>query len=75
MHAKGDIDVGRRAAQLLLEKEAKAGMTTEAQLERMGLDRKTLYSWSAGHTPSGRALQVLALAGYDVVYILTGRKT
>lgn len=76
MNRKGDPAIGKRAAVELLEREALTGISTRRQLERMGLDRRTLYAWgNLGATPSGDALAGMANAGYDVIYILTGRRT
>ena len=72
---KGDIQIGERAAMELLEIEARSGVRTSEQIKALGLDRKVLYEWQHGATPSGAALQRMALAGYDVMYILTGRRT
>lgn len=75
MRRRSDPNIGRRAANVLLEREAQTGITTRQQLERMGLDRKMLYRWGTReNVPSGDALACLANAGYDVVYILTGRR-
>jgi len=76
MQHKGDIQIGRRAASALLEREAQTGVSTRRQLEKMGLDRRTLWAWGTlGHVPSGDALARMAEVGYDVMYILTGRRS
>lgn len=66
---KGDIGIGVRAFELI---NARGGVTQE--MHRLGMHRNKAYEWAAGKVPSGRALQAMCLAGYDIVYILTGRK-
>ena len=65
---KGDIDIGARAFELINAR----GVTRE--MHRLGMHRNKAYEWAAGKVPSGRALQAMCLAGYDIVYILTGRR-
>ena len=66
---KGDISIGARAFELINAR----GVTKE--MHRLGMHRNKAYEWAAGKVPSGRALQAMAFSGYDIVYILTGRKT
>lgn len=66
---KGDIGIGVRAFELINER---GGITQE--MHRLGMHRNKAYEWANGKVPSGRALQAMCLAGYDIVYILTGRK-
>ena len=66
---KGDIHIGTRAFELI---NATGSVTKE--MNRLGLHRNKAYEWNAGKVPSGRALQAMALAGHDVIYILTGRR-
>ena len=66
---KGDIGIGARAFELI---NARGGITQE--MRRLGLHRNKAYEWAAGKVPGGRALQAMAYAGYDVLYILTGRR-
>ena len=69
-------EIAKRAAYALLEREAQTGITTRDQLEDMDLHRSTFHAWQQlGRTPSGDVLRRMALAGYDVLYILTGRRT
>jgi hypothetical protein len=69
---KGDLEIGKRAAEELLRKFPQL---TEAQISRrLGFDRKSLWFWKSGETPSGFALQRMCFEGCDVKYILTGRR-
>ena len=68
--------IGKRTAQLLIEREAQTGVPARKQLENMGMRPRNLSAWqSEGRNPGGYALSQMALAGYDVMYILTGRRT
>lgn len=45
------------------------------EIERLGLDRKSYYYWkSVAVAPSTFALQRMFFHGYDVIYILSGRR-
>lgn len=65
---QGDISIGARAFELISAR----GVTSE--MKRLGMHRNKAYEWAAGKVPGGRALQAMALAGYDIIYILTGRR-
>lgn len=67
---QGDISIGARAFELV---NATGSVTKE--MHRIGLHRNKAYDWANGKVPGGRALQAMALAGYDVIYILTGRRS
>lgn len=70
---KPDISIGQRAAAELL---ANAGdRTMVAIMNGIGVRHKCFTDWNHGMAPSAMALQKLALAGYDVLYILTGKRT
>lgn len=65
-------EMGLRAAELML----KIDKPISKQLREMGLGLNIFYGWCNGICdPSGRALRALALAGYDVMYILLGERT
>ena len=69
---KADIEIGKRAAQELLQKFP--GLQEQVICSRIGMDRKNLWEWKQGVTPDGLALQKMAFAGCDVKYILTGSR-
>lgn len=72
MKHKTDREIGKRAAEEIL----KRGGSVLDEMRELGLGRKSFYAWSSGECcPDARALQAMAQGGYDVVYILTGRKT
>lgn len=65
-----DRGICHRAAELV-----RAHGPVQKEFARLGLSRKAIYSWESGDCPpSIYALQAMAYAGYDVHYILTGRK-
>ena len=71
MKNKPDINIGRRAAEEVLK--AIGNCDTGAFCRSIGLSHKLLHPWQHGIAPSAVYLQRLALAGFDVNYILTGR--
>ena len=71
MKRKGDIEIGHRAYEELVDT---FGGVRNA-VKKTGIAKNTIYAWNDGSaTPSGYALQAMALCGIDVLYILTGRK-
>lgn len=67
-------NIGKRAAEAILQRVG-GHRSMDAELDRLKLTRQGFYQWETGkHTPSGKMLQKLALAGYDVHWILTGER-
>lgn len=70
-----DREGGIRAARLIRESLSPKRGALTAKLRQLGLRKNTFNEWERGATAPGfYALQAMALCGYDVVYILTGRK-
>ena len=70
---KGDI--GRRAAEAIRRTANENGTSYGFELDCAGVSREQLYQWEHGKCdPTGILLQRMALAGYDVHYILTGKE-
>ena len=66
--------IGKRAAEEILQRVGNH-RSMEKELDRLQLTRQGLHQYETGkHIPSGKVLQRMALAGYDVHYILTGEK-
>ena len=66
-------NIGRRAAQAIEERVEANGSTLTEELDALGLSRKIKDDWKKrNRSPCAYWLQQLALAGYDVVWILTG---
>ena len=66
---QGDTSIGVRAFESIY-----ATGNVANEMQRLGLHRNKAYDWANGKVPSGRALQAMALAGHNVLYILTGRR-
>lgn len=67
-------NIGKRAALAILGRVGNHDLGME--LDRLELTRQCLYQWEVGkHAPGGKMLRKMALAGYDVIYILTGKET
>lgn len=67
-------DIGKRAAQAIRQK---AGNDCKyvMELDRLNFSRQLVHNWEHNKgTPSGKILQKMALAGYDVHWILTGER-
>ncbi len=68
--------VGRRAAEYIRRTADDNDTSLEFELSCINLNRQTLWQWENDIAePSGKALKRLAEAGYDVNFILTGRRT
>ena len=68
-------DIGRRAAEAVREKAREYEVSYTFELGCLGITREHLYSWERrGYDPKAEILRKMCLAGYDIVYILTGVK-
>ena len=66
-------DIAKRAAEVIRQRVGKYRVYDE--MDRLEITRQCFNHWEKGkHTPSGKVLQRMALAGYDVHYILTGER-
>lgn len=68
--------VALRAVQLIERRAKSQGAPVPALLRRIGLCRELFWQWKHQNKDgiSSRYLEQMALDGYDVVYILTGRR-
>ena len=65
--------IGKRCAEAILQKVGEGSL--EKELYRLELTRQSLHQWQKGkYTPHAKVLRRMALAGYDVIYILTGER-
>lgn len=71
----GSEDIGYRAAGELLRMCSEEEITIAAEMENIGIDTQQYYRYRHGGTPSAPVLARMAEAGYDVMYILTGRRS
>ena len=64
--------IGIRAAKLVDLR----GVSPKQECKALGLSKNMYYNWRDGIcAPSARALRNMALRGYDVIYILTGKQS
>jgi transcriptional regulator with XRE-family HTH domain len=67
--------IGQRAVHAIRERIKKNRTTQEHECKKMGISYRVFYGWEKqGTNPSAYYLQQMALAGYDVIWILTGGK-
>lgn len=67
-------DIGRRAAEQIAQRAWAESTSIEAQVLCVGAFRQQFYQWTQGRcAPNAVILAKMADAGYDVIYILTGR--
>ena len=67
-------EIGVRAMKAIYNRIS-SEKSLEDLLFDLELNRATLWQWEKNnHTPNGHTLRKMALAGYDVVYILTGER-
>lgn len=67
--------IGERAAQAIRERAKLNGTTLSCEYGKLNVPRKTFCYWQNGiYDPNAYFLQQMALAGYEVIYILTGEK-
>lgn len=70
---KADCRIGFRAAECVRERFGREISRFRAV---SGIDKRTVSSWELGASvPGARALQAMCELGFDVVYILTGRRS
>ena len=68
---QGDVAMGYRMAEEL----SRLFPTQAMAAERLGFERKSVFFWSCGTTPSALALAKLHYCGGDVIYVLTGKRS
>lgn len=67
--------IGERAAQAIRVQAAIKGIPIYEECENIGATRKVYRDWNkCGRNPTAWFLQQMALAGYDVIWILTGKE-
>lgn len=66
--------IGQRAAKAIRNRAKKNGTLLEDELLNVNVSRRVLCGWERSkRNPQAYFLQQMALAGYDVYWILTGR--
>lgn len=71
-HQKGDIEVGKRMVEELYR--LFPDKTDKFIALKMARERKMVYEWKNGTTPSSLMLARLHYLGGDVRYVLTGKR-
>lgn len=70
-----EMSIGERTAEVIRDRATQERTTLEVQLQKINVCRKVYGDWKyRGWNPSAYFLQQMALAGYDVFYVLTGEK-
>lgn len=68
--------ISERAVCEIMRKTKAENRSFNLELDRLLISSKLLWSWTMGQSdPAARFLRDMALRGYDIDYILTGRRT
>lgn len=68
-------NIGKRAAKAIRERAKRNGIKLEEESMKLYVSRKVMNDWEIhNRNPSAYFLQQMALAGYDVYWILTGQE-
>jgi transcriptional regulator with XRE-family HTH domain len=69
------MTVGQRAAKAIRDRAKKNGETLEREADKVYVSRKVINDWEIhNRNPQAFFLQQMALAGYDIYWILLGGK-
>lgn len=66
--------IGERAVKEIKKRARQNGVSMSKEAAKLSLTSTSLAHWRENGNPSAYYLQQMALAGYDVVYILTGER-
>ena len=67
------VSIGERVDQAITESAKRNDISKGDEYRKYGISPQKLYAWKCGNeNPSANYLQHMALAGYDVNWILTG---
>ena len=68
-------NIAKRAAQAIRDRAKQNGTSVRSECEKLDISRRVYCRWNKeGSHPHSYFLQQMALAGYDVIYILTGKE-
>jgi transcriptional regulator with XRE-family HTH domain len=68
-------NIGYRAVKAIKERSRQNGTTLSAELQKLSATRQNYNRWEEkGGNPNAFFLQQMAFAGYDVMWILTGKE-
>ena len=69
-------EIGRRAAAEVRNRARTEDTSYSAQLELIDIPSSTFWRWDHGYgAPGADGLRRMYLRGYDVIYILTGKRS
>lgn len=66
--------IGERAVKEIKKRARQNNVSVSKQGSELSITSTHISRWTDGTNPSAYWLQQMALAGYDVIYILTGVK-
>ena len=68
--------IGKRTSEEIRRNAAENDVTITFELQCLGIDRYSLYTWDHGKAvPGGKTLAKMLKMGYDINYILSGVRT
>lgn len=68
--------IGERACKAISERAMQSGTKKTYEYEKLGISRRVICGWKKDNVdPSAYFLQQMALHGYDVYWILTGKES
>ena len=68
-----DLTIGQRASRLIDGRSWDTKLPVTTLMQNLGTSRQVYYNWrNAKEEPSAGLLAKMALAGYDVLWVLTG---
>ena len=66
--------IGNRAYKEIKKRARENGVSAYKEAEKLGITSSQLSDWNTRFNPSSFYLAKMYYEGYDVIYILTGRK-
>ena len=67
--------IGKRAHQEVRNRAYKNGIAPYKEAEKLGIGCHVFNNWRIKSDPSAYYLRKMLLHGYDVIYILSGKRT
>lgn len=74
MPRKCDIRVGQRAAKEIWNRILQDNTDIKTEMQALCIGRKVFNAWEKGIAPSALSLCRMAARGYDITYIITGKR-
>lgn len=69
------MTIGERAVKAIRERKKQNGTSLSVELKKLSATRQNYNRWEEkGGNPNAFFLQQMALAGYDIMWILTGKE-